>query len=721
MNRKEIEKMVSLADDSYIEEMFTARLYERKRHGTAWIAAAAAIAVAVGAAAVAVNTSDSNKMTADLHDLITETETDTSALESTAASQEALFSGGYLTNKKGYFKNKPDDEAEYYYDLLERNLDFTTDGPVYQFTPEYLEEIVRFTPEYLEDPFRFERKDFLNIEGGLQCSENNVPLYAGIRLYNSDTDNLPMVHMVFYSDGSHLAGFDKSRYTSEIYGDTALYGFDLSEEKDGSKLLACWRSGETNYMFASRDLGVDNFLEVISMYTNYSRRGDNNLMYVEDDFTLDSFDLNSGAVRSVSSCKGASEMNRDSVFAGYVPDGSPFAGLSLYGNQNYEEANVGGETIYKRYRQLFADHESYDIGNGSEKIYISLIYEWDAQNTMIDSRNNYPVVPLEEITPEKLDEIRTDEDDREKYYFVIPVNDFTITVLASCEREQLLEAVDAIRSQGGSVTRLSLAEANSETPFTGYIPRSDSIEGLDLTGVIKDTSKREELRVMYRGENRLRETEYVHFYYINGLRRLTDSSGQPLPVVESPEELSVQKLENIKKLGSGDLTKHSFYLNISEAGFCIRVEALCSSEKLMKFFEDMGVLQVSGAEIDSETEKLPETVMFNGREYPRDIMSEDTLEWLERYNSLSEDERFTTSFVPPEIAAILEEEARRERETEEALRKREAEKIPETVTYHGREFQRTALSEETLEWLEWYNSLSEEEQLAVSYEPEELR
>lgn len=671
--------MVSLADDGYIEEMFTARLYERKRHGTAWIAAAAAIAVAVGAAAVAVNTSDSNKITADLHDLITETETDTSAIESTAASQETLFSWGVLINKKGYFKNKPDDEAEYYYDLLEQNLDFTTDGPVYRFAPEYLEEIIRFTPEYLETPFRFERRNFLNIEGGLQCAENNVPLYAGIRLYNSDTDNLPMVHMVFYSDDSHFAGFDKSRYTSEIYGDTALYGFDLSEEKDGSKLLACWRSGDTNYMFASRDLGVDNFLEVISMYTNYFRQGDNNLMYVEDDFTLDSFDLNSGAVRTVSSYKGASEMNRDSVFAGYVPDGSPFAGLSLYGtpqDQNYEEANIGGETIYKRYRQLFADHESYDIGNGSEKIYISLIYEWDAQNTMIDSRSNYPVVPLEEITPEKLDEIRTDEDNREKYYFVIPVNDFTITVNASCEREQLLEAIDAIRSQGGSVTRLSLAEANSEAPFAGYIPRSDSIEGLDLTGVIKDTSKREELRVMYRGENRLRETEYVHFYYINGLRRLTDSSGQPLPVVESPEELSVQKLENIKKLGSGDLTKHSFYLNINEAGFCIRVEALCSSEKLMKFFEDMGILQT------------PETAA---------ILEDEARRLFEE-----------------------EEKARRELEEEKVRLKHETEKLPETVTYNGREFLRTALSEETLEWLDWYNSLSEEERLTVSYEPEEL-
>lgn len=699
MNRKEIEKMVSLADDSYIEEMFTARLYERKRHGTAWITAAAAIAVAVGAAAIAVNTSDSNKMVADLHDLITETETDSSALESTTAAQETQY-WGYLTNNKGYFRNEPDDEAEYYYDLLERNLDFTTDGPVYRFAPEYLEEIIRFTPEYLETPFRFERRNFLNIEGGLQCAENNVPLYAGIRLYNSDTDNLPMVHMVFYSDGSPFAEFDKSPYTSEIYGDTALYGFDLSEEKDGSKLLACWRSGDTNYMFASRDLGVDNFLEVISMYTNYFRQGDNNLMYVEDDFTLDSFDLNSGAVRTVSSYKGASEMNRDSVFAGYVPDGSPFAGLSLYGtpqDQNYEEANIGGETIYKRYRQLFADHESYEIGNGSEKIYISLIYEWDAQNTMTDSRSNYPVVPLEEITPEKLDEIRTDEDNREKYYFVIPVNDFTITVNASCEREQLLEAIDAIRSQGGSVTRLSLAEANSEAPFAGYIPRSDSIEGLDLTGVIKDTSKREDLRVMYRGENRLRETEYVHFYYINGLRRLTDSSGQPLPVVESPEELSVQKLEEVKKLGSGDLTKHSFYLNINEAGFCIRVEALCSSEKLMKFFGDMPNL-IGVHYGDRLNEASVTNVTLN--ENPDEESAGN------RGSNESGSETAVTTVVQ-DINSGTETTAGESADKD-------------TVMYEGRAYYRSMLSEETIEWLEWYNSLSEEERLAVSYEPEEL-
>lgn len=628
--------MISLADDSYIEEMFTTKLYERKRHGAAWIATAAAVAVAVGAAGIAINSANSDKIVADLQDIITETETDTSALENAVTARER----SYRTNNKDYFKNEPDDEAHYYYYLLEEGVDITSYDPVYCFSAEYLDSIVRF-----------EREDFRTIEGGLQCDENDVPLHADIKLYNDDTENLPMVHMVFYSDSSNLAHFDKSPYSPEIFGVTELYGFDLSEEKDGSKLLACWKSGDTNYMFSSRGIGYDKFMEIIGAYTESS----------EGDFTLDSFDLNSGTYRSVSSYKGASEMNSSSVFAGYVPDVSPLAGLSLYGtpqDQNYGEVTFGGETVYRRYRHLLVDPESYEIGNGSEKIYISLIYEW-GEEPYSGTVSSAPVVPFEEITPEKLDEIRIDEDYREKYHFVIPVNDFTITVIAACDREQLLEAVEAIRISGEAVEQLTLAEANANTPFAGYIPQSAYIEGLSFVRAVKDTSKREELRVQYRGEENGRETEYVHFYYVNEPRRLTDSYGQPLPIVEFSEELSVQKLEEVKKLGRGDLTKHSFYLNVSD--FHIRVEALCSSEKLMKFFEEMPnyeVLQNSG-EINSQTVSISteptdsdDTVMYHGREYYRSMLSEETLEWLEWYNSLPEEEQLAVSYEPQELSYL---------------------------------------------------------------------
>lgn len=45
----------------------------------------------------------------------------------------------------------------------------------------------------------------------------------------------------------------------------------------------------------------------------------------------------------------------------------------------------------------------------------------------------------------------------------------------------------------------------------------------------------------------------------------------------------------------------------------------------------------------------------------------------------------------------------------------------EVVVYRGRAYNRADLSAETLEWLDWYLALPEEERLAVSYEPAELR
>ena len=44
----------------------------------------------------------------------------------------------------------------------------------------------------------------------------------------------------------------------------------------------------------------------------------------------------------------------------------------------------------------------------------------------------------------------------------------------------------------------------------------------------------------------------------------------------------------------------------------------------------------------------------------------------------------------------------------------------ETVKYLDKTLNKSDLSAETLEWLEWYNSLSPEEQLAVSSIPADL-
>lgn len=46
--------------------------------------------------------------------------------------------------------------------------------------------------------------------------------------------------------------------------------------------------------------------------------------------------------------------------------------------------------------------------------------------------------------------------------------------------------------------------------------------------------------------------------------------------------------------------------------------------------------------------------------------------------------------------------------------------VTEVIVFHDKVFHKSDLSEETIEWLENYNSLSEEEQLAISSVPAEL-
>lgn len=44
----------------------------------------------------------------------------------------------------------------------------------------------------------------------------------------------------------------------------------------------------------------------------------------------------------------------------------------------------------------------------------------------------------------------------------------------------------------------------------------------------------------------------------------------------------------------------------------------------------------------------------------------------------------------------------------------------ETILFNNKTFNKSDLSQETIEWLEWYNNLSEEDQLATSFTPAEL-
>lgn len=47
-----------------------------------------------------------------------------------------------------------------------------------------------------------------------------------------------------------------------------------------------------------------------------------------------------------------------------------------------------------------------------------------------------------------------------------------------------------------------------------------------------------------------------------------------------------------------------------------------------------------------------ETVIFQGRTIPKAQLSQETLQWLERYNALSPEEQLAISYIPSDLYAL---------------------------------------------------------------------
>ena len=105
-----------------------------------------------------------------------------------------------------------------------------------------------------------------------------------------------------------------------------------------------------------------------------------------------------------------------------------------------------------------------------------------------------------------------------------------------------------------------------------------------------------------------------------------------------------------------------------------------------------------------------ETVSFRDKTFSKADLSEKTLKWLEHYNTLSSEEQLAISSIPADLYKLCGYGNAAEIVADES----------ETVSFRDKTFNKADLSEETLEWLEHYNTLSSEEQLAISSVPADL-
>lgn len=107
-----------------------------------------------------------------------------------------------------------------------------------------------------------------------------------------------------------------------------------------------------------------------------------------------------------------------------------------------------------------------------------------------------------------------------------------------------------------------------------------------------------------------------------------------------------------------------------------------------------------------------ETIAFHDKTFNKADLSQETIEWLEWYNDLSEKDQLAISYIPSDLYKLC---GYPEAETKDAETELMADE-DEIIRYNGKEYKKSELCNATLQWLE----LTEQERMLSSYLPPEF-
>lgn len=797
MNKKEIERMVSLADERYIEELYTEKLVEkRKRPALGFAAAAAVLVLAAGVGTAALNRGDSGQI-ADLQTITDETETeftdfitaaDSAALETSAADDDT-----YHTDNSIYFKDAG----------FTAIIDYTLDagGESYEFIPEYAAGLMSFDTGVFDDGRAI-----------VYCDEKGKPVNASVNLYCSVMAREYGVSIVISDEGKVYPGRDFEETEPVKRGGVDIYGYTLGEAGGGFKnMCACFVSDGIGYSIDFRGMSYDEAINIIDgliesgitasdfdlaqgssvgedtyksyfrivhtsdrirdelsldKYNNYNKydedyaRGilnksfdtsrfpniladiclDENGRQVNGDISLvDSYDtmtdapfcsirfsmdgeqfnyyemknpkelcgvqvygaeevrwddtynalyldfVNGGIAYSLYFYRmdykdaigiaagiigsglsaddfdpsqaefsaftekiGADrlrELNEKSVFAGYIPTADSIGDMKLFSGDGY------GSYVTEKQRDMF-----------KYRLFLHYRPEKNKKGGLIELNylsghdENSDAVPIEELSKEYLEEYGKNSinPDSTLYKFDIEIGGFYIQVYAVCSPDELWQCLCLIEPKlaGGENTdgtELTPAEANQKGDFAGHIPQSVSIDGLtagktvkyypvslgdNIGGGLKSNSYGFGMEYGYSGENGAITIKLMDYTY-----QTYGSEWQDICMCES--QLSPEFLaENFEQPSEREGNRTYKFRIDFYSGCHAEITADCAPETLWKC---LGEMSVYAKEDDGKT------VYYCGRAFNKSDLSEETLVWLEMYNSMDGIRQATVSYLPSEL------------------------------------------------------------------------
>ncbi len=231
MNKKEIERMIALTDDRYIEELYTEKLGVRKRHPTLWITAAAIIAIAVGGINYFVSTLGNDDK---------------------IISENAVIAEARPEDYSVYFQNRKDGVSDVL--LAEKDI------PLYVVTDKSV--LVKTLP--------FDTSDIFTITADVVCDDNNEQYAAEVKFSYSPEST---VNIIMCDDG-RLSEFDTENAVPEKMGGVDVYGFDAGGGDRYTCLEAYFVSNGTEYVVTGRNTDCNKLGDIIYglIYSGYNAR-----------------------------------------------------------------------------------------------------------------------------------------------------------------------------------------------------------------------------------------------------------------------------------------------------------------------------------------------------------------------------------------------------------------------------------------------------------------
>ncbi len=280
MKRTDIERMISLADDRYIDEIFQDKITGRRRNiFVTFTAVAAALAlIAVGISYLVSNAENADKITVD----------------------DPIISEVGAVDYSLYFQNKTGGVSEAYVSLWGYND---------------LSYVVTDKSE-LDGILPFDTEDIFSITAEVLCSSrnNDVPYAADISFSYND---LGKVNIIACKYGG-LSNLDIENAVPVKLGDVDVFGVELSENNDDACIVAYFVAEEgTEY-------------SVIGKNVSHSKLGSIIYGIIYNGISPKSIDISNARLDYVYRSEDVSveEANLLEPFAGLIPQ--PLDGFVLY-------------------------------------------------------------------------------------------------------------------------------------------------------------------------------------------------------------------------------------------------------------------------------------------------------------------------------------------------------------------------------------------------------